>query len=117
MIVGIQGSRNFTDYSIFLRAMGTALSGLTEGDSEFTIMSAGPVRVNDMAMEFSNISERSLKARGIKIKVVKVPPSWFKKNMHVVDHFLYFTLPKETLSDLVREAEDKDVEVGVYRFA
>lgn len=117
MIVGMQGSRNFTDYSIFLRAIGTALSTLPEDDKEFTIMSAGPVRVNEMAMEFSNISERSLKARGIKIKVVKVPPAWFKKNMHVVNHFLYFSLPKETLSDLVREAEDKDVEVGVYRFA
>ena len=117
MIVGMQGSRNFTDYTIFLRAMGTSLASLPEGDTEFTIMSAGPVRVNEMAMEFSNISERSLKAKGIKIKVVKVPPKWFKSNMHVVDYFVYFSLPKETPSDLVREAEDKDVEVGVYRYA
>lgn len=117
MIVGIQGSRNFNDYQIFLRAMGTALSMLPSDATEFTIMSAGPVRINEMAMEFSNISERSLKARGIKIKVVKVPPSWFKKNMHVVDYFVYFSLPKETVSDLVREAEDKDIEVGIYRYA
>lgn len=116
MIVGIQGSRNFNDYSVFLRAMGTALYDL-DGDTEFTIMSAGPVRINEMAMEFSNVSERSLKARGIKIKVVKVPPTWFKTNMHVVDFFAYFSLPKESVSDLVRDAEDKDVEVAVYRYA
>lgn len=117
MIVGMQGSRNFNDYTIFLRAMGTALSSLPEGSTEFTIMSAGPVRINEMAMEFSNISERSLKAQGIRIKVVKVPPKWFLSNMHVIDYFMYFSLPKETLSELVREAEDKDVEVGVYRYA
>jgi hypothetical protein len=97
--------------------MGTALSMLDGEDPEFTIMTAGPVKINDMAMEFINISERSLKARGIKTKVVKVPPSWFKKNMHDVDYFIYFCLPKESLSEIVREAEDKDIEVGIYRYA
>jgi hypothetical protein len=117
MLVGMQGSRNFSDYAVFLRAMGTALASLKEGDTEFTIMSAGPSKVNSFAMEFSNVSERSLKARGIKIKVVKVPPSWFKSNMHEISYFMYFSLPKETPSDLVREAEDKDIDVGVYRYA
>lgn len=117
MIVGMQGSKNFNDYAVFLRAIGTALASIPDGDDEFTIMSAGPSRVNEFAMEFSNISERSLKSRGIKIKVVKVPPSWFKSNMHVISYFMYFSLPKETPSDLVREAEDKDIDVGVYRYA
>jgi hypothetical protein len=116
MIVGVEGSRNFTDYSIFLRGMRTALSSMKENDKQFTIMSAGPVRTNEMVMEFSNVSERTLKSLGIKVKVVKVPHKWFLKNMHVIDHFLYFTLPKETISELVREAEDKDVDVGVYRY-
>jgi hypothetical protein len=97
--------------------MGTALASLTEGDPEFTIMSAGPTNLNSMAMEFSNISERSLKSQGIKIKVVKVPEKWFKSNMHVVNYFMYFSLPKETPSVLVREAEDKDIDVGIYRYA
>ena len=117
MIIGIEGSRNFSDYSIFLRGMGTALSGMDENDKQLTIMSAGPVRINEMVMEFTNISERSLKARGIKVKVVKVPHKWFLTNMYVVNHFLFFTLPKETISELVRLAEDKDVEVGVYGYA
>lgn len=118
MIVGIQGSRNFNDYSVFLRAMGTTLSMLDKSDSsELVIMSAGPSKVNSFALEFTNVSERSLKARGIKTKVVRVPPSWFKTNMHVIEYFMYFSLPKETTSDLVREAEDKDIDVGIYRYA
>ena len=116
MLIGFQGSKNFIDYTIFLRAMGTALSAFPEGDTEFTIMSAGPVNINDMAQEFSNISERSLKARGIKIKLVRVPPKWIDTNMHDIDYFIYFSLPKETPSDLVRKAENKDIDVAIYRY-
>jgi hypothetical protein len=116
MIIGIQGSRNFNEYAIFLRAMGTALYDLGE-DKEIVILSAGPHRVNDMAMEFVNISERSLKARGIKAKIVKMPAKALKERMHDVDYFIYFSLPKEPVSDLVRHAEDIDIEVGIYRFA
>jgi hypothetical protein len=116
MIVAIQGTRNFNDYNIFLRAMGTALSSISEGDKTFTIFSAGPANINAMAMEFSNVSERGLKSRGIRIKLVKVPPKWIKENMSSVDYLAYFSKPKEPLSDLVDVAEDKDVEVGVYRY-
>lgn len=112
----MQGSRNFNDYNVFLRAMGTALYDL-DGDTEFTILSAGPHRVNEMAMEFVNVSERSLKARGIKAKVVKMPPIALKERIHDLDYFVYFSLPKEPTSDLVKEAEDKDIEVAIYRFA
>ena len=63
MIVGIQGTNSFDDYNIFLRAMGTAMSLMEDGDNEFLLYSAGPSRINSMAMEFSNISERSLNAR------------------------------------------------------
>lgn len=118
MIVGVQASRNFNNYAVFLRAIGTSLSMLESSDDKtMTIMSAGPAKLNSFALEFANVSERSLKARGIKIKVVKIPPSWFKTNMHDVDYFMYFSLPKETVSDLVREAEDKDIDVGIYRYA
>ena len=118
MIVGVQGSRNFNDYSVFLRAIGTTLSMLDQsGDKELTIMSAGPSKVNSFALEFVNVSERSLKARGIRAKVVRVPAAWFKTNMHDVQYFMYFSLPKESVSDLVREADDKDIEVGIYRYA
>jgi len=116
MIVGIQGTKAFDDYAVFLRGIGNALRDLPEGDTEFTIMSAGPININQFALEFSNVSERSLKARGIKAKVIKVPPSWIKNNIHNVNYFLYFSKPKEAYSDLVELAESKDIEVGVYRY-
>jgi hypothetical protein len=30
---------------------------------------------------------------------------------------MYFSLPKENVSDLVKDAEDKDIDVGIYRYA
>jgi hypothetical protein len=116
MIVAMQASRNFNDYQIFLRAMGTALYDIGD-DTEFTIISAGPHNLNNMAMEFINVSERSLKARGIKTKVVKMPAKALKERMHDMSMFFYFSLPKETPSDLVKEAEDKDIPVAIYRYA
>lgn len=117
MIIGIQSSKSFSDYNVFLRAMGTALYDMDEDDKQITIMSAGPARLNSMGMEFSNISERSLKARGISIKFVKVPVAWFNSNMQVLNHFMYFSLPKEPVSPLVAKAEDLDINVGIYRYA
>lgn len=116
MRIAIQGSSTFNDYAVFLRAMGTALYSLPEGDTEFLIYSAGPANVNAMGLEFSNVSERSLKARGIKIRLYKVPPSWIKENIHDINYFAYFSKPKEPVSSLVDFAESKDIEVGVYRF-
>ena len=116
MIVGVQGTRNFTDYNIFLRAMGTALTMLPEDDNEFLIYCAGPANINSMSMEFSNISERSLKARGIRIRTNKVPPKWLKENVRDVDYMTFFSKPKEPVSDVVEAAEAKDIEVGVYRY-
>ena len=116
MIVGIQGSKNFNDYNVFLRAMGVALSSLPKDDTEILVASAGPLNINNMGMEFVNISERSLNARGIKIKLIKIPPSWIKQNIHDIKYFAYFSKPKEPVSDLVNMAESKDVAVGVYRY-
>lgn len=116
MKVGIQGTKNFNDYSVFLRAIGNALRNMPEEDKELIIFSAGPLAINQFALEFINISERSLKARGIKIKIVKVPPSWFKTNIKEISYFAFFSKPKETVSDIVDLAESKDIEVGVYRY-
>lgn len=116
MILAVQGTRAFDEYSIFLRAMGTAMSSMDPEDNSILIYSVGPHRINEMSMEFSNISERSLKARGIRIRVFKVPPKWVRENIHDIDYLAFFGKPKEPLSDLVKLAEAKDVEVGVYRF-
>jgi hypothetical protein len=116
MIVGVQGSRSFDDYTIFLRAMGTALSMLEEDDKEFLIYSVGPAKVNSMAIEFANVTERSMKAKGIKVKVQKVPFSWAKENMFVLSYFAYFGKPGDRQSELVEIADRKNVEAGVYRY-
>lgn len=116
MIIGVQGSRNFEDYQIFLRAMGTAMSMLKEDDKEIILYSVGPANINYMAMEFSNITERSLKGRGIKIKMLKVPVKWAKSNMDDFDYFIYLSKPKENLSDVAVLAEKKGIELGVYRY-
>jgi hypothetical protein len=116
MIVAIQGTKNFDDYTIFLRAMGTAIRDLQDEDKQITIMSAGPAKINSFAQEFSNISERGLKGRGIKIKVVKIPPSWIEGNISVVNYLAFFSKPKESLPSVVELAEAKDIPVGVYRY-
>lgn len=115
MIIGMQGSRNFDDYNIFRRAMGTALYSLGE-DKEITILTAGPHKINSMAIGFKNITERSMKARGIKMKVVKMPPVALKERIVDLDYFIYFAIPKEPTSDLVAKAEAKDIEVAIYRY-
>jgi predicted glycoside hydrolase/deacetylase ChbG (UPF0249 family) len=116
MIVAVQGTKNFNDYAIFLRAMGTAMSQMDSEDNELKIFSAGPVNVNVMATEFVNVSERSFKGRGKKIKLVKVPPSWIDDNLADISYFAFFSKPKEDISYQVKNADAKSVNVGVYRY-
>lgn len=116
MIVGIQGTKSFNDYTIFLRAMGTVLRSMPEDDVEIYLYTAGPAIINSFVMEFANITERSLKARGKKIKVVKIPPTWLAQNMHSLNYLAMFSKPKEPLSKLVEKAESHNVDVGVYRY-
>ena len=116
MIVGIQGTSSFNDYSVFLRAMGVAISGMNDSDNELHLYSAGPQNVNSFASEFTNISERSFKSRGKKIKVYKVPPSWLKENIASFNYFAFFSKPKESVSKIVESAEQNNVEVGIFRY-
>jgi hypothetical protein len=116
MKVGIQGTSSFSDYQVFLRAMRVVLSDLKDSDTEFIVFSAGPAKVNSFAMEFVNITERTMRSQGIKSKIVKVPPSRLKDLMRELDYFAFFSLPKEPEGNLLREAQKKDVECGVFRF-
>ena len=116
MIVAIQGTNAFDDYNVFLRAMGVAMSGMSEDDKEIYIYSAGPMKVNSYVMEFSNLSERGLKARGKKIKYFKVPPSWLEENITSFNYVVFLSKPKEPLSKVVTSAELNNVEVGIFRY-
>jgi hypothetical protein len=116
MKIAVQGTPSFNDYSVFLRAMGTAMSTMSPEDTEIFIFSAGSFKTNSMAEEFSNISERGLKARGKKIKLIKVPFSWIKKNIDSIGYFAFFCKPGEEQSELVSYADSKGIDVGVYRY-
>jgi len=116
MIVVVQGSKDFDDYQVFLRAMGVAMSGMSKEDAEFYIYSVGPARINSMVSEFCNLSERGMKARGMKIKHYKAPPEWVKENMEYVNYFAFLSKPKQSTSQLVAEAELKGIEVGIFRY-
>ena len=116
MIVVVQGTNDFSDYNIFLRAMGVAMSGMSGDDTEFYIYSAGPAKINSMVMEFCNLSERGMRARGKKIKSFKVTHSWVIENMQYVNYFVFLSKPKQPVSKLVAEAELNNVEVGIFRY-
>lgn len=116
MIIAIQGTNGFSDYNVFLRAMGVAMSGMNEEDKELYLYSAGPAKINSMVSEFSNLSERGLKARGKKIKYYKVPPYWLEENISSINYFAFLSKPKEPLSKLVASAELNSVEVGIFRY-
>ena len=92
------------------------MSALPENDRYFYIYSAGPVNVNAMVSEFSNLSEKGMKSRGKKIKFYKVPPSWIEENMKDVNYFAYLSKPKESTSKLVDTAQSHNVEVGIFRY-
>jgi hypothetical protein len=115
MIVVVQGTKNFNDYSIFLSGMRSALIRKDESDKNITVFTAGPININNMAMEFVNVTERSLKAKGIKIKLVKIPPQWAEDNHADIDYFAYYCLPKETIPESIQRLRNKDVDVQVYR--
>lgn len=116
MIVVVQGTNDFDDYNVFIRAMGVAMSSMSAEDKEFYVYSAGPARINSMVSEFCNLSERGMKARGMKIKYYKVPTQWVQENMEYINYFAFLSKPKQSVSKLVAEAELKNIEVGIFRY-
>lgn len=116
MIVAVQGTKQFDDYNIFLRSMSVALSEMKADDKEFIIYSAGPARVNSFVSEFSNLSERGMKARGKKIKFYNAAPSWISENINNINYFVYLSKPNEKKSRLVIDAELNNIEVGIFRY-
>jgi hypothetical protein len=114
MKVAVQGTREFSDYLVFMRAMGVALNDVDNG--EFHVYSAGPANINSYMSEFCNTSERSLRSRGIKVRFYKIPPSSLEASMKNFDYFAYFSTPNQRPSKLVDAAELAGVEVGIFRY-
>lgn len=116
MIVAVQGTKEFNDYNVFLRAMSVALSSMKNNDNEFIIYSAGPSKVNHFVSEFSNLSERGMKARGKKIKFYNTAPAWLNENMDQINYFVFLSRPKEPKSKLVLSAEANNIDVGLFKY-
>ena len=116
MNVVVQGTNDFDDYNIFIRAMGVAMSGMQDGDDELHVYSVGPARINSMTSEFCNLSERGMRARGKKIKYYKVPVQWVYDNMEYINYVAFMSKPKQAVSKLVAEAELRNIEVGIFRY-
>jgi hypothetical protein len=116
LIIAAQGTNTFNDYNIFMRSMAVGMSMLSEDDKEILVYSVGPKNINGFVAEFCNITERSLKARGIKIRHHKVPSSWAEQNLNKINYLIFLSKPGEYNSKLVAQAELSGVEVGVFRY-
>ena len=114
MNVAVQGTKEFSDYEVFMRAMGVALSGVKDG--EFNVYTVGPARVNSYTAEFCNISERALKSQGIRVRFYKVPPSYIEDNMADFDYVAFLSTPNQRPSKLIGLAELSGVENAIFRY-
>lgn len=115
MKVLVQGSKEFDDYSVFMRAMSVALSSLGD-DTTFELWSVSPKKTNNLVMEFMNISENGLAGRGINAKAYFSTIDWAEKNMSTVDYFIYFSNPGERGSRLLALAERYNVESAHFNY-
>ena len=114
MNIVIQGTKEFSDYNIFLRAMGVALSG--SQDKELNVYSVGPAQINSFTAEFCNRSESSLKQRGIKVRFYKVPQSFVEENIESFNYFAFLSAPNQRPSRLTAAMELAGVETGIFRY-
>lgn len=115
MIIAVEGTKSFSDYEIFMRAMSVALSNIK--DNEIQVWSLGPHAINNFTASFCNSSENFLKQKGFKVSFHKVYSAWMAENIEHVDYYAYFSSPKEPLSKMTTLAEGiKNCEVGVFRY-
>ena len=114
MNVAVQGTKEFSDYQVFMRAMGVALSSCE--DDEFNVYTAGPATINSYTSEFCNMSEQGLKHRGIRVRFYKVPPSYIEENISDFNYFAFLSTPSQRPSKLTASAELAGVETGVFRY-
>jgi hypothetical protein len=117
-MVVVQGTNEFNDYGIFLRAMGVMLSSMPEDDKEFVVYSVGSKesKIHHFAMEFCNLSEKGMKGRGKKIKTYKAIDDWIKEFILNMNYFAFFSQPKQQLSSLAKAAQSSNVELGIFQY-
>jgi len=114
MIIAVEGTKSFKNYDVFTRAMGVALSNMSN-DKNIEVWSAGPHNVNNFTAAFCNITENYLKQKGFKISFKKLPPRYIEENISYVSYFIFLGTRSEPKSKLAAMAEMSGVETGVFR--
>ncbi len=72
MIIAVEGTKGFSDYEVFMRAMGVALSTPTV-DSDIQVWSLGPHKINNFTAAFCNLKGDSGIIKGNILPQVPAP--------------------------------------------
>lgn len=115
MIIAVQGTRSFTEYNTFMRAMSVALCGIGD-DKTIEIWTAGPHKINGFTAAFCNSSENYLKTKGIKISFKSLPADVIATRLAEVKYFAYLCKKNDKVSKLVASAELAGVETGIFKY-
>lgn len=118
MIAVVQGTNEFDDYNTFLRAMGVILAGMSKDDAYLHVYALGSKssKIPNFAMEFCNLSENGLKARGKKIKLYKANDEWISSAIDQINYFAFFSKPKQPISLIAKKAKDNGIELGIFQY-
>jgi putative hemolysin len=116
MVIVVEGTKPFSDYEIFMRAMTVALS-TPNNDNQIQVWSLGPHKINSFTAGFCNSAESYLKQKGFKVSFSKVNEQWVRENIEHITYYAYFSLPKEPLSKFAIHMEhQEDIEMGIFRY-
>jgi hypothetical protein len=116
MVIVVEGTKGFSDYEIFMRAMTVALSTPND-NNQIQVWSLGPHKINNFTASFCNSSENYLKQKGFKVSFSKVAEQWVRQNIEHITYYAYFSLPKEPLSKFANHMEhQEDIEMGIFRY-
>lgn len=114
MIIAVQGTKSFSDYETFMRAMGVALSQ-PNADNTIEVWSAGPHNVNNYTAAFCNSTENYLRQKGYRVSFKKLPARYIEDNISNVAYLAFFSSKNEKVSPLVASAELNSTEIGIFR--
>ena len=114
MIIVVEGTKGFSDYETFMRAMGVALSQLDDSNS-IEVWSAGPHVINNFTAAFCNSAENYLRQKGYRISFKKLPQSHIADRIDDINYLAFFSKKNEKSSSLVAMAELSNIEIGIFK--
>lgn len=118
MKVIVAGSKGYSKYDVFKRALAAVLEDMKEDeDKSFYIYGLGPNEINSFGQEFSNITENYLKSHGISISFFRMPEREALRRIfdNSINRVLYFG-KSEAHNNIVKAAQAADVDVHVYKY-